>query len=685
MAEKDKHVTEAGHGIDALTRLFALWIAISASVIEFYARRYEFAEASFLPHGVLAVIVVAALLVPERVIARLFARREMGSQGRLLVVLAIAWFFSVTYRFQFVHVGVVCVLLTAILSALWVILLVPAFRAARRAVVALTLAAASFLLIAYYILLIVGRETWNQIVSRELIYTYVPHLPELILAMPISSWIPCAVAGILFVALFVIYWIEARNIAAELLHLGARVRGAMVPRDVSHRPRALTLWIVAVAMAFGSEWLFQAAAHGHTPDPLLTTFFVDQGQPGKKGTMFVADDARDARDREIAGTYPVPDRIDRRTIVLITIDALRADQMNLYGHAVPNTPFLSRLHREGNLVRYENAFSACTESLCGLLSIQASRFWHHLGTRNFGLTDVLKRLGFRTHYFLGGDHSNFYGLRAFYGTSIDQFLDGHLGKSYMNDDEQVVRWLGNMEKADGTPRFIYIHLMSTHWLSSRMQQYRVWHRTGVVPDLGKACCAWGDYKSNYHDGILQADATVERIFQTLESKGYLDRALVAITSDHGEMLGEEGLYGHAGHPVDSLVRVPLLFYDAEMKKYPAHPLVSAVDVAPTLLDRIGAPIPAHWDGISLASPARRNFVFMQGRGTYAVVGQFDGALYKYYYHSENGTEKLVRFSSEAEELAVDASAMKEVWAGLRAEFNRQVPTVRHRRASAQGG
>ena len=661
---------DARYETEALKRLFACWILLSGALIEFYARRYGYPAVAMFPQGVLAIVAIVALLTPGKAFTRFFPRSPGAPALPYAIVLVAALVFALGHRFQLVHVGAVSLLLIVALFLLWPTLLLRTSRQVWRPAISLWLGTLNFLLIVYYVVLIVGRETWNQIVSRELLLTYFFQVPDLIFSLPIAPWIPWTIAGCTFLGLLLVYWFAAPGIARGVVAAGERFRRALLPAPAAPRTKAVALWVAAGAMAVSGQWLYRTAAYGDTPDPLLTTLFVNQDRPGSPHMPFVSDPALDALDREVARRYGSRGHLERKTLVLITVDALRADQMNVYGHARPNTPFLSRLHREGKLARFDNAFSVCTESLCGLLGIHASRYWHQLGTRNFGLGDALKRLGYRNHFLLGGDHSSFYGLRAFYGVSIDEYRDGADARGYVNDDAQVLRWLENLDVTTSEPRFVYIHLMSTHLLGKRLTQYRVWYKTGAGGDQA-------DYFNKYHDGILQADGMIEETFRILERKGLLRRAVVAITSDHGEMLGEHRQTGHGGQPFDQAVRVPLLIYDTDAYRYPSRALASVIDIAPTLLDRIGAPIPENWAGVSLARVAERDFAIMQAGRTHAIVGRFRGQLYKYYYHADKRTEQLVRLSGDGVEQPVALPKTKgDVLVALRAEFDRQRPAMR---------
>ncbi|MDH3320687.1 MAG: sulfatase-like hydrolase/transferase, partial [Betaproteobacteria bacterium] len=491
--------------MNALRGLFGFWTCLAAAVIEFYARRYEYSGTPLLPDGAVAILALAILFLPRRLGAWIALRRKVAQPLAVGIVCAAALVFAARHQFQFVQVLIVSGLLAAALAGLWPLLLLPVPAGCLRLVTALVLATLNFALLAYYAILIIGRETWNQVVSRELLWTYAWQLPELIAAMPVSPWMPWTASGGLYLVLLLIYWIAAPAIAREVRSAGARIRAFLAPAGSIHRARLGTVILVLGSLALSAEWVFRAAAYGDTPDPLVTTFLVEQGRPGTPNMPFMSDRALAAIDREVASRYAAPARFAAKTLILITVDALRADQMNVYGHARDNTPFLSRLHRDGKLARFDNAFAACTESLCGLLAINAARSWHQLGLRNFGLADVLKRFGYRNEFLLSGDHSSFYGLRSSYGVNVDEYIDGSFAPGYVNDDADVLRWLERLAPAGAAPRFIYIHLMSVHLIGKRLPQYRVWYKTAAgARGIDNCCSTRVDYANKYHDGILQA-------------------------------------------------------------------------------------------------------------------------------------------------------------------------------------
>ncbi|HEV2709740.1 MAG TPA: sulfatase-like hydrolase/transferase [Edaphobacter sp.] len=105
----------------------------------------------------------------------------------------------------------------------------------------------------------------------------------------------------------------------------------------------------------------------------------------------------------------------------------------------------------------------------------------------------------------------------------------------------------------------------------------------------------------YYAMIEQADTEVGRMMKALEETGQLDDTIVIFMSDHGEMLGDHGMYLKGPYFYDCLTRVPLMI--RWPKKYKqgvkVDALVELLDIAPTLLEAAGVPVPSGMQGRSL--------------------------------------------------------------------------------------
>jgi hypothetical protein len=253
------------------------------------------------------------------------------------------------------------------------------------------------------------------------------------------------------------------------------------------------------------------------------------------------------------------------------------------------------------------------------------------------LQSVLRRHGYRVHLVLSGDHTGFYGLRESYGP-VDSYFDGSSQKArYVNDDRLVLDRLRAMGAWDGFPVMFQIHLMSSHALGKRFAE---------TPEFGEAenydRIGWRGNSSemqqravNFYDrGVLQVDRVIGDILKQLESSGHLHDALVVVTGDHGESLGEHDRYGHAQSVWEEALRVPfvlLSFGAADPGVLDGGSVASQVDIAPTLLRALDMPIPSTWEGQPLqTSPRARIVYFQQAHYIGLVDARADGRLYKHW-------------------------------------------------------
>jgi arylsulfatase len=102
------------------------------------------------------------------------------------------------------------------------------------------------------------------------------------------------------------------------------------------------------------------------------------------------------------------------------------------------------------------------------------------------------------------------------------------------------------------------------------------------------------------------DDSVGRMLDALDETGQRDNTIVIVMSDHGEMLGDHGLYLKGPHFYDEAVHVPLIIAWPDRLQAGLQPpaLVELVDLAPTLLDLCGVPVQPQMQGLSLAPICR---------------------------------------------------------------------------------
>ena len=156
----------------------------------------------------------------------------------------------------------------------------------------------------------------------------------------------------------------------------------------------------------------------------------------------------------------------------------------------------------------------------------------------------------------------------------------------------------------------------------------------------------------YDDKVLQADGLIHQIFDALTEKHYLDDAVVVVIGDHGEGLGERH-WAHGWDLHNEDIGIPMLIYDVPTATYPDLSFAAQVDVAPTILDRLGLPIPASWEGQSLLAPTPKRFTYHQTYffpNRFAVLYRDGRALFKFIATPQYGTEELYDLTKDRGEV-----------------------------------
>ena len=105
-------------------------------------------------------------------------------------------------------------------------------------------------------------------------------------------------------------------------------------------------------------------------------------------------------------------------------------------------------------------------------------------------------------------------------------------------------------------------------------------------------------KSVYFGMCAEVDHNIGKILEFLKSSGKLDNTMIIFTSDHGEMLGENNLWGKLGW-WDSSYHIPLIIHIPGQQPRLVNEMTESVDLAPTILEWLEGDIPVDWNGRSL--------------------------------------------------------------------------------------
>jgi glucan phosphoethanolaminetransferase (alkaline phosphatase superfamily) len=478
---------------------------------------------------------------------------------------------------------------------------------------ALFIAAFPITTLFYYPLVIFGLSSWGQVVSWNLIKSYFRQAPQVFDALDLS--LPLTALGLLLVIalVFLLVWMYLCRFDW--------------PRLLKQAPPKKSTAMLLIGGVLGSALalhnVFELRAG--SADPIVSTFFPKQGVHAVAG--FVVNDQtvvqldRDA-DNARKSYRPNPNAM-RRNLILIVVDALRPDHLEAYGYQRKTTPSLTKIMASVPSRTIDSVRATCGESACGLFSISSARYAHEVSSRAFTIQQALKLHGYQVHMIMGGDHQNFYGLRALYG-DVDSFIDGSSsGGVYMNSDQWVLKSAAELPVWSGVPIMIQFHLMSAHPLGSR-EPFMLKFKPALQYSLplNKAARTTETMVNYYDNGVVQADFNIGTLIDTLQSKSYLKDALVVITADHGEALGEHGLVSHSNGVHDSVIKVPFIVLSygrSPITIAPKRLAPSQTDIAPTILQDFGMPLPATWRGTPVQLPLVEPVSYFQQSDEVGVI------------------------------------------------------------------
>jgi arylsulfatase A-like enzyme len=280
------------------------------------------------------------------------------------------------------------------------------------------------------------------------------------------------------------------------------------------------------------------------------------------------------------------------SVLLVTVDTLRADRLGCYGDAQARTPAADGLARAG--VRFERAYTPAPLTLPAHASLMTGLLPPAHGVRANGgyalpagpptLAEALRARGLATAAFVAAfPVARRFGLHRGFD-HYDDTLSRPGGVHYEFAERPataVVQAASDWLAAHAGPAFVWVHLFEPHAPYDPPAAFR-----GPDP---------------YRGEVAAADSALARLLAAWDARP--DPSLVVLTADHGEAFGEHGEESHSLFVYDTTLHVPLVLRGAGV---PAGARVAAAvslsDVAATVLDAVGAP--ASMPGATLLPAAR---------------------------------------------------------------------------------
>ncbi|MBI2523082.1 sulfatase-like hydrolase/transferase [Candidatus Woesearchaeota archaeon] len=392
--------------------------------------------------------------------------------------------------------------------------------------------------------------------------------------------------------------------------------------------------------------------------------------------------------------------MEQPNIVLVSLDAVRADHLNIYGYEANTSPNIDALAQ--NSIVFENAITVNVWSLLSHASMLTGKYVSNIDPEHTNqginpgensLSEILRNNGYNTAAFVSigwikakygfgqgfdiyNDRMDFFEyVQTFDRFSIREvifaffppykkFFDTDKERTAESTNKLAFKWL---EKNKDKRFFMFLHYADAHSLYAPIEKFRKLFtndsRTheelqgemeGAIKKVG-----YGQVDRNLVDSVIKlydaeiynADFELNRFINKLEELGIQDNTIVIIVADHGEEFYEHGLFKKHGSTLyQAAVNVPLIiYYPKEFEPKRVSETVGTIDIVPTILDILNIDIPEDLDGVSLLplitneGQYKREFIKSE---IFEAPGTASKEQTAVYY----GTWKLIEVEEESEAL-----------------------------------
>jgi len=332
-------------------------------------------------------------------------------------------------------------------------------------------------------------------------------------------------------------------------------------------------------------------------------------------------------------------------ILVIVVDTLRADHLSLQGYERNTDPTLTRIAQEG--VMFENAYATSSWTVTAHASLFTGRWPYEHGADGGKdlddtyptIAEALTARGYRTGAFIGNFETlkrqwgfgrgfmhfeDYYqsvsnlAVSSLYGRLIEYYgLHKVLGMQFKIDrrwapeiNESALQWI---DQDPEHPFFVFINYFDVHapYVSPERAKFSEMENPGGLVNTDWTTADIYNPKTPeqiqseidaYDGGIYYTDQQISLLLGELEARGVLENTIVVITSDHGELFGEHGLWEHHNSLYRPVIYVPLIVWYPKSVPPGARisTPVSNAALPATLLDMLGQPEQTEFPGPSLA-------------------------------------------------------------------------------------
>ncbi len=309
--------------------------------------------------------------------------------------------------------------------------------------------------------------------------------------------------------------------------------------------------------------------------------------------------------------------------MLVTLDTTRADRLGCYGYARRTSPNLDRLAADSTV--YTRALATTSWTLPahatlftgklaashgaqydanGPLSlatvIDGPAEWREYRARPLAeaertLAEILRDHGYATAAVVAGPWMKRpFGLAQGFGHYDESGITTSDGRRADSVTDAALRWLDGARDREA---FLFLNYYDPHGPYDPPEPFAHAFRAAAAP-RPEGLPQGDDLHELYDAEILYMDHHLGRLLDGLRARGLFDRALIVVTADHGELLGEHGRVGHGQSLTQPELHIPLLVKPPRGQGAPARSdaPVQLTDVLSIVLGQVGVQAPAGVQG-----------------------------------------------------------------------------------------
>jgi arylsulfatase A-like enzyme len=350
-------------------------------------------------------------------------------------------------------------------------------------------------------------------------------------------------------------------------------------------------------------------------------------------------------------TRPRPESSSLPDIVLVILDAARADHFGCYGYSRPTTPAIDRFARQ-SLV-FENVIAHASYTTCSVPTmVTGLPFTRHglvyqsqqIAAEVTTLAEHLRGQGYVTVGMTANPHhAATRGLHQGYDEWLETWNQpGRVGRRALNPHVLSELAIARLEQGFGEqPGLMVLHYIPPHWPYIPPKRFDIFGDPAYQGELNGEIETLLAFKENrqdldaddkvrlmslYDGNLLRVDDAVDQLLQALQQRPRWSDTVVLMTSDHGEAFYEHGFHGHSRTLYEEMLRVPFILRLPQRLTPDAvdrERFASLADIVPTLLALTGIDPDPAVTGADLLAPAgrqTRSWVISRTAGKRSVYG-----------------------------------------------------------------